>query len=128
MHMKKRLWPWKITIYQPRCNLKKLVREVVTHEELLRQKERVEALSAEAKESYKFLIRICNGMSIADNLDPEEANFSKTDNLVYILKESIVDHLTSISSLVTAYEEYSKMLERSNRHDKIGQGKGQPIR
>lgn len=104
------------------------MREVVTQEELIRQKERVEALSAEAKESYKFLIRICNGISLAENLNPDEFKFSKTDNLVYILKESIVDHLTSISSLVSAYEEYSKMLERSNPNVKIVEGKGQPTR
>lgn len=104
------------------------MREVVTYEELIRQKEKVDALSTEAKESYKFLMRICNGISIADNLNTEEIKFSKTDNLVYILKESFVDHLSSINSLISAYEEYSKMLERTNSQIKIGEEKGQPYK
>jgi hypothetical protein len=105
-----------------------LVNEPLTKEEILRQKEKVDALSAEAKESYKFLMRICNGISLAENLDVDGNKLSKIDNLVYILKDNLVDHLTSLSSLVSAYEEYSEMLERSNPQIKNIEGKRQPYK
>jgi hypothetical protein len=86
--------------------------KMITQEELMKQKEKIESLSVEVNRSYEFLKRICNEISFAENLDSNVGNLSDTDKLIYILTERIVDHLTSINFLVSAYEEYSKTLER----------------
>jgi hypothetical protein len=82
-----------------------------TQEELIIQKERVYSLSEKAKDSYDLLVRLCNEISFAENLDSSENISLIADNLMYILISRIVDHLEYVNSLISAYEDYSKTLE-----------------
>lgn len=81
-------------------------------EDIIRQKDMVDSLSDKAKESYELLVRLCNEISFAENLDSNENISLIADDLMYILIGRIVDHLGYVNSLLSAYEEYSKTLER----------------
>ena len=84
----------------------------ITQEELLKPKKKVDFLSAKAKESYELLMNLCNEISFAENLSSFEKSSSEADDIIYLLSRRIIDHLTCIHSLISAYEEYSKTLEK----------------
>lgn len=100
-----------------------MVREIIAPEELIAQKKKVDILSKKAKKSYKTLIDLCNEISFARDLNSVKYISSETDNLadnlIYVLSERIANHLTYSHSFVSAYEEYSKMLEKLLRQEKI---------
>ncbi len=85
---------------------------MITQEELFRHKKRVDLLSERAKNSYKTLMNLCTEISSAEDLSSFEDCSSEGDKLIYILSGRIIDHLTYTQSLLSAYEEYSKMLEK----------------
>lgn len=85
---------------------------MITQEKLFKQKKRVDFLSEKAKISYKTLMNLCNEISTAEDLSSLEDCSSEGDKLIYILSGRIIDHLTYTQSLLSAYEEYSKMLEK----------------
>lgn len=85
---------------------------MITQEELFRLKKRVDLLSEKAKNSYKTLMNLCTEISSAEDLSSFEDCSSEGDKLIYILSGRIIDHLTYTQSLLSAYEEYSKMLEK----------------
>ena len=85
---------------------------MITQEELFRHKKRVDLLSEKAKSSYKTLMNLCTEISSAEDLSSFEDCSSEGDKLIYILSGKIIDHLTYTQSLLSAYEEYSKILEK----------------
>ena len=89
------------------------VREMITQKELLRHKGRIDFLSKNTKESHESLVGLCNEINFAKNVDSVEDSSSKADNLIYILSQNMMDHLASIQSLLSAYKEYSELLETS---------------
>jgi hypothetical protein len=97
--------------------------EMITAKELIAQKKKVDFLSKKAKKSYKTLMDLCNEISFTRDLNMVKYTSSETDdlvdNLVYILSDRIANHLTNSHSFVTAYEEYSKMLEQLLHQEKI---------
>lgn len=94
---------------------------MITQEELLRHKEKIDFLSEKVKKSYESVMRLHNEISFERNLDSGDNSLSAADNLIYILSDRIIDHLTSTHSLLSTYEEYFKMLEKSNPQVKMGE-------
>jgi hypothetical protein len=96
---------------------------MITPEELIAQKKKVDILSKKAKKSYETLMDLCNEMSLTKDLNIVKNVSSETDNLVdnlvYVLSDRIANHLTYSHSFVSAYEEYSEMLEKLFRQEKI---------
>lgn len=88
------------------------MRELITPEELFKQKEKINSLSKDAKKSYKTLMNLCNEISHAEDLRLVEHSSSGTDNLIFILSDRVIEHLTYTHSLLSAYRDYSKTLEK----------------
>ncbi|UCE36398.1 MAG: hypothetical protein JSW00_12850 [Thermoplasmata archaeon] len=97
--------------------------EMITPEELIAQKKKVDILSKKAKKSYKTLMDLCNEMSFRRDLNIVKNASSETDNLadnlIYVLSDRIANHLTYSRSFMSAYEEYSEMLEKLFRQERI---------
>lgn len=97
--------------------------EMITPKDLIAQKKKVDILSKKAKKSYKKLMDLCDEISFARNLKIANYVTSETDNLadnlIYVLSDRIANHLTYSHSFVSAYEEYSKMLEKLLCQEKI---------
>ena len=89
---------------------------MITVEELIEQKRKVDILSDAAKESYKTLMDMCNEISFVRDLSSIEYVSSESDNLadnlIYVLSDRIANHLTHSHSFVSAYKEYSDMFEK----------------
>ncbi len=97
--------------------------EMITSKELIVQKEKVDILSKKARRSYNKLMDLCNEISFARDLNIDKSVSSETDdladNLIYVLNDRIANHLTHSYSFISAYEEYSEMLEKLLRQEKI---------
>lgn len=91
-----------------------------TQKKLIRHKKRVDFLSVKAKKSYETLMNLCNEISAVEDLSLVEDCSSEADKLIYILSGRIIDHLNHTHSLLSAYEEYSKMLEELIPQVKMG--------
>ena len=101
---------------------------MTSQEELLKYKKRVDSLSEKTKESHKLLMGLCKEISFAKNLNSIDKSSSEADNLadnlIYGLSERIIDHLTYTNSLLSVYEEYSRMLEKLIPQAKTGKEEG----
>jgi hypothetical protein len=99
---------------------------MITQGELIAQKKKVDILSEKAKKSYKTLMDLCNEMSFTRDLNSVKYISFETDNLadnlIFVLSDRIANHLTYSHSFVSAYEEYSEMLEKLFRQEKIEDG------
>jgi hypothetical protein len=98
---------------------------MITQEELIAQKKKVDILSEKAKKSYKTIMDMCNEMSFLRDLKSIKYISSETDNLsdnlIFVLSDRIANHLTDSHSFLSAYGEYSDMFEKL-LHNKENRG------